>query len=442
MSHLDVAVLQILRSRAAYSSLGKGVPRGALQETTKTILSAYGRMFKEHPSLQQLTAEVFIPYFQMLHPKLDDDRRSLLTSALQMAFATPVPHSHDALIPRLAEARLALDLQTIGDKYAAGEDIDVLAETRAANERVEQWAQVGQQDAQCLTDITDILMSSANDEGIQWRWPCIRNNLKPMRPGDFYIFAAGVDSGKTSALADNVTYMAPQLDTFYGETRDILWLNNEGDSDRIVERTWQAALNLTLEQMIPLAKQPADPEHAECKTMLRQMYKLAMGGRMGVLRVMSIHGWESGQVDRLVRKYRPGLVVFDMIDNVTFSGQAKGERTDQALEAQYQWARQLAVTGGGSGKGFPVIATSQVNGDASFEPYPAQTQLKDSRVGKQGAADVIVTMGRVADPELEKSRYIGTSKNKRGRTGRPKSPRVEVHFDFDRSRFRDHSGAA
>ena len=144
MSHLDVAVLQILRSRAAYSSLGKGVPRGALQETTKTILSAYGRMFKEHPSLQQLTAEVFIPYFQMLHPKLDEDRRSLLTSALSMAFATPVPHSHDALIPRLAEARLALDLQTIGDRYAAGEDIDVLSETRAANERVEQWAQVGQ----------------------------------------------------------------------------------------------------------------------------------------------------------------------------------------------------------------------------------------------------------------------------------------------------------
>jgi replicative DNA helicase len=415
------------------------VPRGALQETTRTILTAYGRMFKEQPALRELTAEVFIPYFHMLHPKLDDDRRSLLATALGMAFAPPVPQSHDALIPRLAEARLALDLQTIGDRYGAGEDIDVLAETRAAHERVEQWSQGGQQDAQCLTDIGDILEASANDEGLQWRWPCISRNLKPMRPGDFYIFAAGVDSGKTSALADNVTFMASQMQAFYGEQRDILWLNNEGDSERIVERTWQAALDMTMEQMVELNRKPADDDHKECRTLLRQMYKQAMGGRMGALRIMSIHGWDSGQVERLVRKHNTGLVVFDMIDNVQFAGSAAGERTDQKLEAQYQWARQLGVTGGGRGPGhgFPVIATSQVNGDAAYEPYPAQTQLKDSRVGKQGAADVIVTMGRVADPELEKQRYIGTSKNKRGRTGMPKSPRTNVLFDFDRSRFRD-----
>jgi replicative DNA helicase len=424
-------------------TLGKGVPRGALEETTKTILTAYGRFYKEHPMVRELTAEVFVPYFHMLHPKMEDAKRSLLTIGLQLAFAEPVPHSHDALIPRLAEARLALDIQTINDRYAAGDDIDVVGEVRNAHERVSEWAAAGSADPQCLTDIGSILEQAANDEGLQWRWPSIRDNLKPMRPGDFYIFAAGVDSGKTSALADNVTYMAPQLDIFYEEPRDILWLNNEGDSDRIVERLWQAALNLTLEQMIELARIPADPEHAECKTMLRQRYKLAMGGRMGVLRVMSIHNWDSGQVERLVRKYRPGLVVADMIDNITFSGQAKGERTDQALEAQYQWFRQLGVTGAQAapGHGFPVIATSQVNGDASFLPYPAQTQLKDSRVGKQGAADVIITMGRVEDVELERSRYIGCSKNKRARTGKPKSPRREVQFDFDRSRFRDPTEA-
>ena len=61
MSHLDVAVLQILRSRAAFASLAKGVPNGALQETTRTILKAYGRLFKERPQIRELTAEVFVP---------------------------------------------------------------------------------------------------------------------------------------------------------------------------------------------------------------------------------------------------------------------------------------------------------------------------------------------------------------------------------------------
>ena len=338
---------------------------------------------------------------------------------------------------RLAEARLALDIQTIGDRYAAGEDVDVLTETRAAHERVEQWASAGQQDVQCLVDIGDILAEAENDEGLSWRWSCLSENLKPMRPGEFYIFAAAVDSGKTSALADNVTHMAAQMDAYYQRPADILWLNNEGDSARIVERTWQAAGNWTLEDMIRLNKQAPDVEHAECKTMLRQLYKQALGGRMGALRIMSIHNFDTGQVERLIRKHQPGLVVFDMIDNVNFGGTAKGERTDQVLEAQYQWARHLGVPGLQTEQGFPVIATSQVNGDASFLPYPLQTQLKDSRVGKQGAADVIITMGRVEDPELEKSRYIGCSKNKRARTGRPKSPRVEVSFDFDRSRFKE-----
>lgn len=437
MSHLDVAVLQILRSRAAFASLAKGVPKGALQDTTRTLLTAYGRLFKERPQLQELTAEVFVPYFHLLHPKMDDAQRTLFDTAMRVAFSVPAPHSHDALIPRLAEARLALDLQTIGDRYAAGEDIDVLAETQAAHSRVEQWAQAGVLDAQCLVDIGDILTEAENDDGISWRWRCINENLKPMRPSDFYIFAAGVDSGKTSALADNVTHMAAQMDAYYGRPADILWLNNEGDSARIVERTWQAALDLTLEQMIELNKQPADADQAECRTVLRQKYKAALGGRMGALRIMSVHGWDTGQVERLVRKHQPGLVVFDMIDNVNFGGSAKGERTDQVLEAQYQWARHLGVPKAFTEQGFPVIATSQLNGDASFLPYPLQTQLKDSRVGKQGAADVIITMGRVEDPELERSRYIGCPKNKRARTGRPKSPRVEVRFDFDRSRFRE-----
>lgn len=441
MSHLDVAVLQILRSRAAFASLAKGVPLGALQETTRTLLKTYGRLFKERPALQELSAEVFVPYFHLLHPKLDEAQRSLYDTAMRVAFGVPAPHSHDALIPRLAEARLALDIQTLGDRYAAGEDVDLISETRAAHERVEKWAQAGTQDAQCLVDIGDILAEAEADEGLSWRWRCINENLKPMRPGDFYIFAAGVDAGKTSALADNVTHMAAQMDAYYKRPADILWLNNEGDSARIVERTWQAATNLTLEDMVALNKQKPEAGHEECRTLLRQRYKEALGGRLGTLRIMSVHGWDSGQVERLVRKHQPGLVVFDMIDNVAFSGQAKGERTDQALEAQYQWARQLGVPGIQTEQGFSVIATSQVNGDASFLPYPLQTQLKDSRVGKQGAADVIVTMGRVEDPELEASRYIGCPKNKRARTGRPKSPRVEVKFDFDRSRFKEYQQA-
>jgi len=61
--------------------------------------------------------------------------------------------------------------------------------------------------------------------------------------------------------------------------------------------------------------------------------------------------------------------------------------------------------------------------------------LKDSKTGKQGAADVIITGGAVNDPMLEKSRYFGTTKNKRSRTGMRNSPNVEMLLDGDRGRY-------
>lgn len=102
----------------------------------------------------------------------------------------------------------------------------------------------------------------------------------------------------------------------------------------------------------------------------------------------------------------------DMIDNIKFGGELAnlGSRTDQVLETMYQWARLLAVK-----YDCAMIATSQTSGDAENVMWPTQAQLKDSKTGKQGAADVIVMMGRVNDNPG--SRYLSTPKNKRKRTG-------------------------
>lgn len=428
---LDVAVLQALRRRQAFGALARGVPQGALHDTTRRILGAYGRFFKDNPECGVLVAESFVPYFHALHIKMDDGVRALHSAALDAAFAEPAPQVIDALLPRLAEARLALELQTISERYAAGEDADVIAETAAAHARVSAWVQQGAKDAQCLTDIGDILAEEENDSGLHWRWPTFRANIKPMRPGDFYIFAGGVDSGKTTAMADIVSFIAPQLAGYYNEPRDVLWLNNEGMSERIVQRVWQSALGITTEEMVKLnrTEPQSDPKY---RTRLRELYAAAVGGRLGSIRVMSIHGYTSGQVERLLNGRRNGLIVFDMIDHIDFEGNLKGDRTDQVLAAQYEWARLLGVR-----YECPVIATSQLSGEGSFMPYPLQTMLKDSRVGKQAAADVQVTLGRVPAEELAHIRYIGTPKNKRARTGCPSWLRFETFFDKDRARVRD-----
>jgi replicative DNA helicase len=59
----------------------------------------------------------------------------------------------------------------------------------------------------------------------------------------------------------------------------------------------------------------------------------------------------------------------------------------------------------------------------------------DSKTGKQGAADVIITIGTVNDPILANSRFMGCTKNKKGRSKMPGSPQAEVIFDKDRGRY-------
>lgn len=120
------------------------------------------------------------------------------------------------------------------------------------------------------------------------------------------------------------------------------------------------------------------------------------------------------------------------MDNIKFGGELSngGQRTDQVLEAQYQWARLLAVK-----YDCIVMATSQVSADGDGLQYPTLPMLKDSRTGKQGAADVIITIGKVNDPMLVNSRYIGTTKSKKVKTGTRASPNCEVLFQPDISRY-------
>lgn len=232
--------------------------------------------------------------------------------------------------------------------------------------------------------------------------------------GDFTV------THNTSFIADQITHMAPQLlELFPGERRPILWLNNEGPGNRIINRVRQAALGITISEIVELGPLAAAARYHEL-----------IGGE-DMIQVFDIHGQQNYEVLELIRKYRPGLVVFDMIDNIHFHGSTLhgGERTDQLLEAMYQWARDQCVK-----FEFIGLATSQISDAGEQMQYPAQNMLKDSRTGKQGACDFIITLGEQAT--FPNTRFIGCTKNKIVRQGGKYSPQAQVFFDRDRSRFK------
>lgn len=438
---LDITTLAFLRTRNRYERLSKAVPTRALDARTQIILADYGRFFREFEDAEEIHPSAFLLMFKSVHPDLKPESVSVYEALFKQICAEAIdPGIEKGLMVRLAGAAAAYDLADLVTKFNAGEEIDLRAQVQTVVETFDTTVDRKIKNPQVLDPIEDLLEAEANDVGFSWRLPCLNRHIKPIRRGDFVVVAARPDKGKTTFCAAELTHMAAQVDLIFpGETRSILWFNNEGPGRNIVVRNFQAALNATIEELAQLGKTPAsNPDMvAKYRSAVRERYATALGGRAGALRIFDIHGMFSHEVEDLLRLYRPALVLFDMVDNIKFSGDVgnNGQRTDQLLEAMYQWARMMGVK-----YDCGVIATSQISGDGDGLQYPSLGMLKDSKTGKQGAADVIITIGTVNDPMLAKSRYMGCTKNKRVRTGMSSSPQTEVIFNGDRGRYVEIEG--
>jgi len=394
-----------------------------LDQDTQVVLDDFGKFFREFPDAQEITGQgAFWTWFRTFaHPGFTDERRALFQGLLKQ-IDTPVPPELEAgLMGRLVAADTASKILTLVERFNEGQEIDLGAALRATVEQFEMDTNRKVKTPWVKVDIDAMLEDTANDRGFHWRQDCLNMSMRPLVSGDFGIIAGRPDKGKTTFLTDNLTHFAAQLPALFpGENRTIAWFNNEGPGDRIVRRLYQSALNATGSDMVSLSKAGK----------LRSEFCKAINGTEETIRVFDIHDFWNHEVEDIIRQTNPAIVVFDMVDNIKFGGAAanNGQRTDQLLEAMYQWARIIGVK-----HDCVVLAASQISADGENLAYPTLSMLKDSKTGKQGAADFILTIGALDD--FPSSRYLGLTKNKLAREGGSKSPKAEVVFDGDRGRY-------
>lgn len=421
---LDLTLLQLLKERPRYERLARSVPARALDPTSKLLLDAFGAYFKDMPNALTVEVGPFMAWAKLSRfKKSTDEALAKLAAIMQRVQAGCDPALESGMLLRLAEAAMAADALAAVAQFNDGEEINLAVRMAEIKEEFEGFAGKVEAEA-CLADtIEDQLAETENDSGIHWRLNCLNRSMRPLRSGDFGIVAARPDKGKGTFITSEATFWAPQVLKEFGPDRPILIMTNEGPGKRIFPRLYSAALNKTAEELIPLSN----------KGVLRQMYAEATGGA-NIIKVVEIHDRWSHDVERIIKQQRPSIVVFDMIDNIKWSGGSanNGQRTDQLLEAMYAGCRNWCVK-----YDFIGIATSQLSADAHGVLYPADTMLKDSKTGKQGACEFIITIGTSADPTLGGSRFIGCVKNKLRRTGAPQSPNSEVIFDGERALYAD-----
>ncbi|ABA50264.1 hypothetical protein DR61_1314 [Burkholderia pseudomallei] len=422
---IEVTLLQLLKYRERYERLAKAVPTAALESKSVVILGDYGKFFTEFPDQQRIELEPFMLWFgTFAHPSLTQEQLALYRALLGRVLNEDCdPSLEVGIMERLVAAETANRVTSLIEKYNNGDEIDLYVTLRDEIERFEQNTNRKVRVPWVSEDIDSILLDDKDDRGLHWRLDCLNTVMRPLRGGDFIVLAGRPDKGKTTEISSEITYMAEQFDAYYGlnSGRHVLWMNNEGPGKRIVQRTYQSALNATMADLIRMSNNGT----------LKDRYADAVGG-VDRIRIMDVHDFWNYEVEDIMRRCPPGLVVMDMVDNIKFGGQALngGQRTDQLLEAQYQWARLMAVK-----YDTPIIATSQISADGDGMQFPTLPMLKDSKTGKQGAADAIITLGAVNDPFYASSRWIGMTKNKLRRQGAPQSPQAEVMFDGERGRL-------
>lgn len=374
------------------------------------LLKDYQKYFETYLTDDTIAFNKFKEFFFInQHPNLDEKQVTIYKEVIDQVQNVPLEGiSCTQIITAFEQQELYNQLHTDLDKNVDINTLFLKVEKHRERVNLLQGSSEGLEEEM---DLTLALTYTDRSKGLQWRLNCLREHFQGgLINGDFLILAGYTDSGKTSMLASEVSYMAEQLE---GDDW-IAWLNTEGNWEQILPRLYQATLNCTHQDLTKFT------ESAILK------YTEKMHGNKNRIRVLNFQRKGIKDVENLIKKHPPKLIVFDLLDHLQGFDKYVGSEGSvvEKYGALYQWGREIAT------KYCPVIAVSQLNRNGNDNPYPPITEMSGSGEKKQAAATAIIMLGGMEGNSTE--RYLSTPKNK---ISGSKGFRRQVAFDPLRSRF-------
>lgn len=409
---MDLEILAAMGSRDNWERYARFVRLTSLTEESATIFQAIGEWYKANPSVVEISWRGFSSWFALVrHSKMDRDKLELHKNILTKLENKDVAEED---IKPLLEGLTRRDFASqIADTALRIADGDTHVDFQNIDKLLEEWRkEAGKADSyeKDFGDFTVDRLSRMSEPGLRWRLEELNEGAGDLRKGDLVVFAKRPDSGGTTFVSAEATFMAEQMDF----DEQVLWFNNEEDGDKVRSRIVQAALGWSTADMDMYLSEAMEE------------YTAMMGGNRNKIKVLDRPRIHVRDVEHILKRHTPGLIIFDQLWKVKgFENESEVER--QTLLAN--WAREIAKMYA------PVIAVHQLGGDAENVLYPSMDMLYGSKTGVQGEADLIITLGRKLDKGNARGLHLPKNKMRSPGNTMKRNGRWEIEINPDIARF-------
>lgn len=374
----------LIKSREAYEQVQHGLDSINLAETERRVLAGVQAYYTRDAAAKHCDAELLANEVcrGLPNPKHQRLFRELVSS---LAAADVSPAN---VVSDYVETQREAAGSKLATALAAGKSAD---EVRPLVEEYQQWATADGLDAGDKSEVVvalparDLVARRTRRGGLVKIYPSSLNERLDggLLPGQTFILFARPEVGKT-AFAVNA------LAGFARQQLRALYVGNEDPLDEIVMRTIGRMSGLVKSEIID------DPDKA---------YDLAMSVGYEHLVFASLTPGTPGEVDALVREYKPQVVVIDQLRNMNVGE----DNFVRALEKAAQGMRRTAKRSGLVG-----IGLTQAGDSASGKSVLDMGDVDNSNTGIPGACDVLAGFGMSAEDEARGLRVFSLCKNKAG----------------------------
>jgi replicative DNA helicase len=384
--NINIILLKLFLNKEYFIKYSKIINLDYFRNNNKELFKIFLTLFElQKTSEESLTTNDLALGFYTNYPLTKDDERTIIDATLSQVDAVEVDET------KALEYLNKHNVQTVSTQIAikALEVSQGKAEIGTVRELLDSLEEVQEEATEDLfvSDDLDVLVNDVlESQGLRWRLQTMNKMVGSLRKGDFGFIFARPETGKTTFLASEVTYMAQQAKE--QGLGPVLWLNNEEQGSKVMLRCYQAVFGISTQELYTNLD------------FYKSEYEKLIGNHLKIYDNAKI---TKTDVEKICKEINPSVIIADQIDKIHW---LDSERYDLKMKAIYQWGRELAKLYGA------FLGVCQAGGTAEGKKYLNMNDVDSSHTAKQGEADFMIGIGKTNTDGEEYMRFLSICKNK------------------------------